>query len=598
MPVSPHDNTDAVVAHRLLFAGEPLDDNAQCFEIEVRRAIGQLPSARIVLGDGNMPDGAWPLADGSSLLPGTEVEIQAGYGDVLNTLFKGVIVRWQVSVDGHNASRLVLDCRDKAVAMSLQRHNAIHIDQTDSAVMHSLIGQHPGLTADIQSTSVTYRELVQYYASDWDFLLARAEANGLLVVVQDGTVQAKPPRTSGVAALRVTWGQDLYALQAELDPRWQSAQVTATAWDPKNQAVQEGATAEPEALSGQGNLDGKKVAGLLTGNATRRLLTSATADSEALKAWGAAEQLKSALARLRGHVRFQGSEKALVGGLLELAGAGERFSGPLLISRVEHRIADGGWMTEAGFGLDPQWHCARTDVMAPPNGGRLPGVGGLQVGVVLKLDADPASEHRIQIKLPMLDASTNTLWARLLQSHASNGFGAFFLPEVGDEVLVGFFDQDPSCPVVLGSLYSSKHKPPYELAASNDTKAWVTRAKHKLVFNEADKIISITTPGGNHIELDDKAKCILAEDQHGNQVKLDSSGILLSAIKDVVIKAAGDIKATANGNISLAATMDLTGSGMNVTCEAQVGFTGKGNATAELSAAGQTTVKGALVMIN
>ena len=598
MPVSPHDNTDAVVTYRLLFAGQALDDHALCYEIEVRRAIGQIPSARIVLGDGDMPDSSWPLADGSTLLPGTEVEIQAGYGGVMATLFKGIVVRWQVSVNEQNASRLVLDCRDKAVSMSLQRCNAVYIDQTDSAVMQTLVGQHAGLSADIESTSATHGELVQYYASDWDFLLARAEANGLLVVVTDGTVQAKAPDTSGSAALVVTWGEDLHALQAELDPRWQSDKVNAAAWDPATQAVEEGTAADPNALTSQGNVSAADVAKMLTGNAKRRLLTGARASADMLKAWGAAEQVKAALARLRGHVRFQGSEKALVGGLLELAGAGERFSGSLLITRVEHRIADGLWMTEAGFGLDPQWHCARSDVMAPPNGARLPGVGGLHVGIVLKLDGDPEEQHRIQIKLPVLDAATNTLWARLLQPYASSGVGAFFAPEVGDEVLVGFFDQDPSCPVVLGSLYSSQRKPPYELEAKNDTKAWVTRAKHKLVFNEADKIITITTPGGNHIELDDKAKCILAEDQHGNQVKLDSSGILLNSIKDVVIKATGDIKATANGNISLAATMDLKASGMNVACEAQVGFTGKGSATAELSAAGQTTVKGALVMIN
>ena len=596
MPSSPHDNSDAVLSVLVKCGGQPLADSVRLFEIEVRRAVGQVPAARLVLEDGDMPAQGWPLADGSQFLPGTDIEIEAGYGSTRTTIFKGLIVKMGVRVDGDNAGRLVLDCRDKAVAMTLQRRNAVYIDKTDSALMQSLVS-NAGLSASIEATPVTHKELVQYHCSDWDFLLARAEANGLLVIATDGVLSVKPPQTSGSPALSVGWGEDLHAFSAEMDARTQQSSVVAVGWDPANQALVLGSAASSPTLNAQGNVTGATLAGALGGGA-KQLQTAALVDQAQLTAWGKAEQTKAGLSRLRGSLRFTGSAKAKVGELIELVGGGARFSGELFIGRVEHRIKDGDWSTEVGFGLDPAWFCARADVQAPPNGGRLPGVSGLQIGVVLKLDGDPMAQQRIQIKLPVLRAETETLWARLLQPYASSGFGQWFLPEVGDEVLVGFFDQDPSCPVVLGGLYSSQRQPPYAIEAKNNTKAIVTRCKHKLEFNEEDKIVTLTTPGNNKLVLDDKDKSILVQDQHGNKIKLSSDGILLDSPKDIVMNAKGKVSIDAVGSITLTAKADVKASGLNVECSAQVGFTGKGSATAELSAAGQTTVKGAMVMIN
>jgi uncharacterized protein involved in type VI secretion and phage assembly len=120
------------------------------------------------------------------------------------------------------------------------------------------------------------------------------------------------------------------------------------------------------------------------------------------------------------------------------------------------------------------------DVAAPGAGGLLPAVEGLHIGVVKKLDGDPEGENSaFRWRCPYLQAETPKACGRgsLQVPWLSNGFGAFFLPEVGDEVVLGYFNNDPSHPVILGSLYSSKHTPPYALAAENNTKAIVTRCK-------------------------------------------------------------------------------------------------------------------------
>jgi len=71
---------------------------------------------------------------------------------------------------------------------------------------------------------------VQYYCSDWDFLLSRAEANGYLVVVEDGKVTVKAPDVSSAAELKVTYGEDLYEFQGDLDAMTQLAAVKGTSW--------------------------------------------------------------------------------------------------------------------------------------------------------------------------------------------------------------------------------------------------------------------------------------------------------------------------------------------------------------------------------
>jgi Rhs element Vgr protein len=593
---SPIDSAEGVVRLTLLADGVALPDSTAVVSVSVRRAVNTVPSARIELMDGDMPASSFPLSDSATFKPGVVLSIQAGYGDVLTQVFEGIVVRHGVQIRGDNDARLIVECRDKSVLMTVGRRNANHLDKTDSDVISALAQAH-GLTMDADSTEPSYGELVQHYCSDWDFMLSRAEANGLLVVATDGKLAVKAPKAEGEPDLLVTYGVDLIEFQADLDARGQYASAQAFSWDMKTQAALEGTASQPASLPVQGDIDSATLAEVV-GLPVYRLQSGAPQPVGALTQWAKALQLKAGLARLRGRMRFQGSARAKVGGLIALAGVGTRFSGTVFVTGLAHEIAAGDWTTEAEFGLAPDWFVERSDVVAPPGAGLLPGVHGLQVGIVMKLDADPAGESRVQVKVPVLQASDEGVWARLLQLHASNGFGSFFLPEVGDEVVLGYFADDPSHPVVLGSLYSSKQATPYALEAPNDIKAIVTRCKHKIEFNEADKIITVLTPAGNKIVLSDKDKSILLQDENGNKVELAPGGITLDSPKDIVLKAQGKVTVTAGMSMALKAQTDVTVDGANVTCSAQMGFKASGNASAELSAAGQTVVKGAIVLIN
>lgn len=596
MAPSPMTGSDGVLSFSITCDGAPLPDIVQVVSIETNHSTNRIPSAIITVLDGDMPNAAFPVADQGNFKPGTVVVISAGYGLTVKPIYTGVVVRHSVKISGDNYARLVIECRDKALAMTVGRKNANYVDKTDQQIISALIAAHAGLSAAVDSTSVTYKELVQYYVTDWDYMMARAEANGLLVTVDAGKVTVAAPAAGASPVLSVTYGADLMEFHAELDARWQLASVTGTSWDLASLAVLE-KTAKPLALTGQGDTTSATLAGVL-GVADFGMQTAAPLDSAALTAWTRAQQTKAALARIRGRMLFQGSALAKPGVQLTLAGVGAHFNGNVIASNVIHRIAEGNWTTEVEFGMPAYWFADEHQLHAPEAAGWTAGIAGLHIGLVMKLDADPEGQYKIQVSVPLMKAATAGVWARLSTFYGSAGFGAFVIPEVGDEVILGFFNNDPSCPVILGSLYSSKHVPAYELTAENNFKALVTRSKLKMEFDDGKKVITFITPGSNKVVISDDSKSILLQDQNGNKVELSPSGILLDSPKDITIKAAGKVAISAVQNVEVAAQMDVKVSGLNINNNANVGFVAKGAATAELSAAGQTTVKGALVMIN
>jgi uncharacterized protein involved in type VI secretion and phage assembly len=305
------------------------------------------------------------------------------------------------------------------------------------------------------------------------------------------------------------------------------------------------------------------------------------------------------LSALKGTVSFIGNASVKPNTIIELAGVGERFNGNAYVTMVNHVLEGGTWTTKVKFGLDEKFAFENTDFSYPNAIGQLPAINGLQVAIVKKIFGDPDSQFRILLTLPSNAENQDGIWARMANFHATNTAGAGFLPEVGDEVVIGFLENDPRYPVILGSLYSSS-KAAAATAADNNNyiKTIITKSQLKISFDDEKKILKLETPGGNYITFSDDAKSIEITDQHTNSITMDASGISIQSSKDIVLNAKGKISATAVQNVELVAKMDVKTTGLNINNNASIGFVAKGAATAEISASGQTTVKGAIVMIN
>ncbi|MDX1908549.1 MAG: type VI secretion system tip protein VgrG [Bacteroidia bacterium] len=596
MPQSPiHSETD-LVTYDLQLNGTELPGRYMLVSAEVVRDLNRIPEARIVFVDGNPAEEKFELSETDHFAPGAEITLNVGYhASNHQCLFKGLVVGHRVRMKESGTSELEVTCYDKALKMTVGRKNALFLNKKDSDIISQLISGY-SLTTDVTATTTQHAELIQYNSTDWDFMLTRAELNGLQVNVIDGSVAVVKPVVSGNAALVVTYGTDIRSFDLELTAMSQLRGVKGKAWDTKTQAVAESAGTEPT-VNNQGNITGSNLANVLA-PAQVDLIVPTPLDKGVLKAWADAQLMRARLSRIQGRVVFQGSALAKPNTIISIAGISTRLNGDAYVTGVTHTIADGAWRTEARVGLSAAPFVeSRPHVQAPPAAGQLPGISGLYTAQVKKIHEDPDGAFRIQVNIPLL--GQEGVWARLSHVYASNQVGTYFIPEVGDEVLLGFLGDDPSYPVVLGSLYSSKNKAPFTPDDKNTYKGLVSRSKMKLSFDDEKKIVLIETPGGNSVTISDDAKQIELKDQHGNTITMAQAGITLKSAKDIVLDATGKIEVKATGEISLKSQGgDLKGEGLNVSLKGQIGMTAEGTATSELKSAGQTTVKGAIVMIN
>ncbi len=555
----------------LLVNGEEISSEFQILSVSVSRELNRIPMASFQLSDGEASKATFEASNTTHFIPGNNIEIQLGYRSQNETVFQGIIIRHSIKIR-KNTTLLIVECRDKAVKMTSGEKSRFHVDKKDSEIMEELIDTYQ-LGNEVEATTPELKSVVQYESTDWDFLLCRAEANGLVVMTEDGKIRVVPPATGEEPVVSIRYGASILELDAEIDARWQSQGIKASSWDSSEQEIIETDAEEPS-TEDSGNLSPADLAAV-TGSDFHEIRHGGKLDSTELQAWVNGRLLKERLAKIRGRAKFQGLASVLPGKIIEISGVGERFEGRMYVSGVRHSFANGNWETDVQFGLNPELFAETYNLRPLPAAGLIPGVNGLQVGVVTALEDDPEGEDRIKVRLPLVNTAEEGIWARLTTLDAGDGRGTFFRPEIDDEVIVGFLANDPRYPVILGMCHSSAKPAPEAATDDNHRKGYVSREKMQFSFDDEKKIITLETPGGNRVVLSEEDKSLFLEDQNGNKITLDDAGITLESAKDLILKATGDIKME----------------GVNTEVQAKAAFKATASGSAEVSSA-STTIKG------
>lgn len=539
----------------------------------------KIGTAEIVLENQPLPDEKSPIGDTELFLIGKETEVKAGYDEPSNSLFKGVIVKQALNYSQGQA-QLTITAKHKAYKMTLDRHFRSFENMGDKDVIEELCGNY-GITADIDDTPVTHEKLIQYNCTDWDFINMRAEANGWLLFTTPEGIIAKKPDFAADPVLLVASGESIEEINTEIDGRYAFATYTAKAWNYTTQGIDEVTEEGNQFDTCQGDLDSGKLSSMSDNSTHDITAMSQQEDPDALQELIKAKVMRNNLSRIVGKINITGHAPIQPSDFIQLEGIGKHFDGATLVSSVIHSISGGLWKTLMDIGFTSTSFVNKyNDVVDHPGMGVLSGVNGLQVAKVEALEGDPLSEDRVYIRL-MNDESTK-LWSRVATLDAGNQRGSFFMPEINDEVVVGFIDGNPNQAVVLGMLHSSQAPSPYELADDNNIKGFVTREKITLELDDEKKALKIATPGGNTILVSDDQNGISMKDQNGNTIVMNDQGVTIESPKKLTLKAAQDISIESNN--------------VNIKAKAQLKATG--NASAEISANGNTVVKGAIVQIN
>lgn len=230
-------------------------------------------------------------------------------------------------------------------------------------------------------------------------------------------------------------------------------------------------------------------------------------------------------------------------------------------------------------------------------------IGGVRVAIV-RDNEDPENLGRVKLEYPWRDADDESYWARIATDMTGDEYGTYYLPEIEDEVLVGFENGDIHNPIVIGSLWSGNRPPPEQNNGDNDIRTITTRSGHKIEFddNDQDGAVRIQTDAGHEIVLDDESgsESVKVEDKSGNVLEMDSvnNSVSISANQELSLEAPTiELSADAEVNIESNGSVAISG-------DAQAEVSSKGQLNLEsnglmgIDATGPLTIQGAIIQLN
>ncbi len=556
--------------------GEALPRAVQVLSVRVNNCLNKIPTAKLIISDGDTASASFQQSESELFRPGLTIEISAGYHSEEEVIFSGVLVSQKLKFR-KNSSSLVVTAKDPAFKMTLIPKYRLFNEKSDKEAAEEVLGIY-GLSGELEDTFGSHEQLVQNDSTDWDFILMRSEMNGLLLSLDNGTLTSFSPDPTEEASLVLAFGSTMMEADLEIDSRFQTAEVVARAWSHTDQEIIEEQSSFTDEM-GAGDITVDELASLNDEEQKEIVNPGQTQESE-LTALGDAYKLKRNFSKIRGTVTFQGLPSLKPGDIVELQGLGSVFNGNTIISAVAYEICDGKFISSGEVGIDPDFFSKK--LSSKEKNCPLPSVSGIRSGIVLQLEEDPKGENRILVHIPMMHPEGEGIWARVSTLDAGEERGSFFLPEIDDEVIVGFVGDDPRHGVVLGMVHSSAKPAPLTAADDNFEKGFITKSEMKILFNDDTKTLTVSTPNGNSIVLDEDEGAVTVEDENSNSIKMSSDGIEIDSCKDIKMTAAGDI----------------TVEGVNINAAASAEFKAEGSAGAEISTGAVCTVKGSLVKIN
>ncbi|MCX2183918.1 hypothetical protein KV205_25790 [Streptomyces sp. SKN60] len=546
-------------------------------EIDVSEEVGRHGRLSLVMQNWDADTRTVRHSDGAGFAPGRAVEVLLGYHSDLSPVFAGVITSLTAHFPHGGRPLLRVEARSRSVLLDHPPHSRQFTEVTDADVVAAIAADH-GLTADA-ATGVTRPAVVFDRTGDWDWLTARAAELGWVTYVRDTTLVFRAPAGES-ARHSLEYGLNITELHLTQDLTRAVDPVVAAGWDVATLEV-----IEQEAGPSQAGLDlgGRPDHGAALADAGWPLRAARPADpaigsAEAVDALATGAQRRAALGHLYGTARLVGNAALRCDQWISVSGVGERMSGPHYLTAVRHRLSDQGYCTEIQVGSPP--------VLAPRESRGGACAGGLVIGVVASLE-DPEGLNRARVTMPWRGDDGEGVWARLATLDAGDGFGTVFSPSVGQEVLVGRLNGDPSELVVLGSLYNGTQQPPVPVTDdANQVRAIVTPGGHTLRLEDGDSsAVTVETPAGNRLLLAESDSTVsLTHGDSGNSLTLSADGITIEAARgDIVLKAP-------SGAVKL--------DGVRIEGASTGPSKFASSATFDLSASATVKVSGALVTIN
>lgn len=554
-------------------------------------------------------DPGYALATAAVFALGTDVEVSVGS----TSLFKGKVTVASIEDSGVNVPEFVVMIDDAACMLSVS-YNIVTYENLQASDIISKLCSASGLQSDVTlpSKAGTYEYLLQQ-GSDLEFVDTLTRRLNCVWWVEDKTFTVRPA-PAGVdksPKLTLNVAEDLLDFSVRASSL-RPLDIAVNGWD-ANQlqdvvGKSDAGTISPtvqsvfvDPFTGNKPKSALKASALAASDGNPRDQSEAELLADSLHT-----SLQSQRVVARGSIFVHPELKPM--DIVQIGNAGP-MNGRYTVTEVEHVYTHRGFKTY--FVAGPVRQSVLVDSLATgpssESGFMHQGLTTATVSTHGTAD-DQGGDHSGMVKVKYAGGSGALVsaWARVLSFGGGDKRGGVFLPEVNDEVLIGFERGDTRHPVVLGGLFGGKTK----LAADD-----------KAVQNGSVDYRRITSRAGHMIEMGDNeapdkshVKLALGADGYEMRLGLDRFDIKMPSGKPFAITVGNaSIEIDDQGNINIKGMkISIQGqqdvevkAAMKLTAEGTAGISLqgataelKGDGTATLQSGGQTAVKGAMVMIN
>lgn len=514
------------------------------------------------------------------------------YGGVVDAArlleFIGVVteVNLDNSIDGLNT--VLVTAHSPTAPMDGTRQNALHHDQSASDIIKEILSNYEITVGTIESTPGSLKFSIQYRETDYQYVMRLASTSGMFAFY-DGK-EFSLAKAGSAETEELVWRESLGAFAMGLGTGVEK--IGSQVYDYSKKEVYESETAGALRTSLS---DMSKV----SHDASKQMYPNASF-APRLKS-GSQGDLDQTLELVResaiGKMVTCHSQSIIpavtVGHCIKIKGM-DKLDGTFWVKSARHMFDESGKYHNT-------FTCTPLDLAFPERKFARTPFSDLQSALVVDTD-DPEQLGRVKVKFHWNvkggSKAEPEIWVRVLTPHAGEMKGFFCLPEVDDEVLIGYEQGNPSLPLILGSLYNGKDIPPVDhpvgwKGAENNLKLFRTKSGNEIYFDDSsgsEAIVIVQKDSKNSITLTLDGPKIVIESQ--GDISLSGKNISLESTSgDITLKSAAAIKVESSQDTELKAGGNLKSEGgMNYDIKAGMNATVEGGAI--------VTVKGSLVKIN
>ncbi len=479
-----------------------------------------------------LDDSAGRFRESSLFDVGKSVEIHMGYKGNMRPMMLGEITSIAPLFSSSSPPTLKVSGYDRSYKLRHNQPERFTFKYVNDSAIAAIIAAENGLIPIVDPAPTGVHESVQQTGSDWALLSEMAEKNFFELFVDWDRLYFRFPRPQLQKTI-LEYGENLI----EFEPRLSIAgQVGIQILRDYDYRLANEIVSILPVLSIGGDVEAilEKVGSALKDQLMslgRYVIRKQKVDNyvdAAVVAKSLLSQLLSGLFEGRGSCI--GAPSLIAGDQVEIRGVGDRFGGTYTLSRVQHSIGENGYITQ--FEITQRFRSSilkalRRNIRDMPSPDRQDPQSDFIIATVLD-NVDTDGMGRVRLRFPTLSGMNMSAWARVCVPYAgidlttTESYGAYFLPEIGDEVVVSFIDGDVNKPVVVGSVWNGVARPPEtNITGTNDRKVIRSRSGMTILLNDA--------PARESLEL---------TDNRGSTIKLDAftGDIEIRARRNIVIK--------------------------------------------------------------